>query len=100
MAFCPYCGREVSPAAVACPNCGHPLKQVPPVVETTESISAWWWLVPFFFAFLGGLYTYLVLRDRNGKTATDMLVFSIIWTFVGSFILIILVDVATKVSGL
>jgi hypothetical protein len=29
---CPACGREISPAAVACPGCGHPLKtvQAPP----------------------------------------------------------------------
>ncbi|MFA5890135.1 MAG: DUF4190 domain-containing protein [Actinomycetota bacterium] len=24
MAFCQNCGREISPAAVACPQCGHP----------------------------------------------------------------------------
>lgn len=27
MAFCPNCGKEVSPQAVTCPNCGHPLQQ-------------------------------------------------------------------------
>lgn len=24
MAYCAHCGRELSPAAIACPNCGHP----------------------------------------------------------------------------
>jgi hypothetical protein len=27
---CPACGRDVSPAALTCPGCGHPLKSAPP----------------------------------------------------------------------
>lgn len=28
---CPACGREVSPAALACPQCGQPIASTPPV---------------------------------------------------------------------
>jgi len=88
MAFCPYCGKEVSPDAYSCPNCGHPLRQphTPPVPN--EPVSAAWWLLPFFLAWLGGLIGYLVLKDRNRGTATNILIFGIVWTFLGIIALI------------
>ena len=48
-----------------------------------EPISGLWWLVPFFLAFIGGLIAYFVLKDRNQKTAEHMLIFGVVWTFVG-----------------
>ena len=87
MAFCPYCGKEVSPEAISCPNCGHPLKQAQPVIKPIEQISALWWLVPFFLAWIGGLIAYFVLKDRNQKTAEHMLIFGVVWTFVGAILL-------------
>ena len=35
MPFCANCGRELSPAAVVCPNCGHPGPAAGTVVVTT-----------------------------------------------------------------
>jgi hypothetical protein len=86
LAFCPYCGKEVSPRAVSCPNCGHPLAQAPPTPKLAERISRWWWLLPFFLGWVGGLVDYLVLKDRNQKTAEHMLFFGVIWTFVGTIL--------------
>ncbi len=51
-------------------------------MKTVEKISAWWWLVPFFLAFIGGLIAYFVLKDRNQKTAEHMLIFGVFWTFI------------------
>ncbi|MBI3841091.1 MAG: zinc-ribbon domain-containing protein [Thaumarchaeota archaeon] len=85
MAFCPNCGKEVSPQAVTCPNCGHPLKQTQP---PAEQISAWWWLLPLFFSWIGGIIAYFVLKDRNQRTATNMLIFGIVWTIAGVIITI------------
>ena len=83
MAFCPNCGKEVSPEAYACPNCGHPLRQPQPTPEPREHVSAAWWLLPFFLGWIGGLVGYLVLKDRNRRTATNILIFGVVWTVVG-----------------
>ena len=53
------------------------------VAKPAEPVSGWWWLIPFFLAWIGGLINYFVLKDRNRKTARNMLIFGIIWTFVG-----------------
>src|SRR5262245_46416657 len=33
MPFCPECGHELSDAAIACPNCGRPIRTAPVVEE-------------------------------------------------------------------
>ncbi len=55
-----------------------------------EQISAWWWLLPFFLAWIGGLIAYFVLKDRNQKTAEYMLIFGVVWTFVGAIVWFVL----------
>jgi len=55
-------------------------------MKPAEPISGWWWLVPFFLAWIGGLIAYFVLKDRNQKTAEQMLIFGVVWTFVGIII--------------
>src|SRR5262245_33582681 len=32
--YCPECGHEISDAAVACPNCGRPVRSIPVVEQT------------------------------------------------------------------
>lgn len=61
-----------------------------------EPVSGWWWLVPFFLAWIGGLIAYFALKNRNEKTAKNMLIFGIVWTFIP----IILVAVAGFIFGL
>jgi uncharacterized membrane protein len=36
VAFCSNCGRELSPAARACPNCGHPGPSAAPAVAVPQ----------------------------------------------------------------
>jgi hypothetical protein len=43
-----------------------------------EPISGWWWLLPIFLAWIGGLIAYFVLKDRNQKTAEHMLIFGVV----------------------
>jgi uncharacterized membrane protein YeaQ/YmgE (transglycosylase-associated protein family) len=88
--FCAHCGKEVSPQAIFCPVCGHSLKQAQTVTKPIESVSGWWWLLPFFLVFIGGLIAYFVLKDRNEKTATNMLIFGVVWTLIGPIVLIAL----------
>ena len=78
MAFCPHCGKEVSMEAIACPNCGHPLKQSSPAIKPVERISRWWWLLPILLQWVGGLICYLVLKDRNPHTAQNMLILGVV----------------------
>jgi len=87
MAFCPNCGKEVSPQAFSCPNCGHPLGQAQPAIKAADQIGWWWWLFPFFLAWIGGLIAYFALKDRNQKTAEHLLIFGIVWTFVGAVLI-------------
>ena len=76
---------------MSCPNCGHPLRQAPSPPEPSERISAWWWLLPVFMTWLGGIIAYLVLHDRNRKTATNMLVFGLVWAFVVAIVYVVAV---------
>jgi hypothetical protein len=54
---------------------------------TWEKVSAWWWLLPIFLNWIGGLVAYFALRDRNPGTAKAMLWvgigIAVFWVFVG-----------------
>ncbi len=50
-----------------------------------------------FLAWIGGLIAYFVLKDRNQKTAEQMLIFGVVWTFLGA---IVVVAVAGFLFGL
>ncbi len=36
MAYCSYCGQQISDIAQSCPNCGHPAARVPGTAATTS----------------------------------------------------------------
>src|SRR5208337_1419610 len=102
MAFCPSCGKEVSLQAVYCPNCGHALSQQAwpaAAAQPTESVSALYWLLPFFFALLGGIVAYLVVKDRNRRMANQLLIFGLVWTVVGVVFSIIVFAFVTGLIG-
>ncbi len=99
MPFCPNCGKEVSPQAVSCPNCGHPLSEAQAPIQPSEDVSALYWLLPFFFGLIGGIVAYVVVKDRNRKMATYMLIFSLVWTLVGVLFAIVLFAFVTGLIG-
>jgi hypothetical protein len=88
LALCPSCGKGTSPADIYCPNCGHQLRQASLQLLPNERVSALWWLLPSLFILVGGIISYLLLRDRNRKVATHTLVFGIIWTFLWPFVVL------------
>jgi len=45
-----------------------------------EKPTALWYLVPFFFAILGGIVAYVGTRDRDKKMAETLLIFGILWS--------------------
>ena len=96
--FCANCGVPLNPGAKFCSSCGQPLLSAPAgtpsqtapwvtPVNGKETISWWWWLLPIFLVWVGGLVAYFVLRNRNEKTAKNILIFSIVWTVVVAVIL-------------
>lgn len=64
--YCPECGNEISDSAVACPNCGRPIRTVP-TVETTvirrgpekDSNIPMWVYMPI--AIIGGIAIVLLI---------------------------------------
>ena len=58
------------------------MRELPPPPVPSERISGWWWLLPFFLTWIGGLIAYIVIKDRNPKTARKMLIFGLVWGFV------------------
>ena len=60
------------------------------MIEPREPVSGLWWLLPFFLGWIGGLVGYFVLKDRNRSTATHILIFGIVWSFVGIILAIAL----------
>lgn len=88
MAYCANCGREMSDAATACPNCGHPNEAL---VRRTSYAGFW---IRFLGALIDGviigvgtalfdtragtvvwfLYTWLMLALNDGRTVGKMAV--------------------------
>lgn len=56
--------------------------RTPEVAKLSESVSGWWWLLPIFMAWVGGLITYVVFKDRNARAAKKMLVLGIVMSAV------------------
>jgi len=81
--FCSNCGAEIDVKAKICPKCGveQPLAR--------EPVSNWWYLVPFFFAFIGGIVAWAVNKDSDPKKAKNMLIFGIVWTCVPIIVILI-----------
>ena len=55
---CPECGKEISDKAVACPNCGCPIK----VTETQIIVKA-------SSDFIGLIGAYIIYDDKNNEVA-------------------------------
>jgi Na+/proline symporter len=90
---CVSCGKMVCLACrtelqekVYCQPCANKLfvskSEVQPArVETApvvHSVSGWWWLLPIFFTWLGGLIAWAVTKDKDPKKARSMLILGIV----------------------
>lgn len=91
MAFCANCGNEMSDAATACPNCGHPNEAMRGAVTPVllASYAGWWrrfaarfidglvLAIPSFFLdntgiVLGFAYHWLMIGLNDGRTLGKM----------------------------
>jgi hypothetical protein len=90
--FCVNCGAEIDASAKICPRCGVEQPIIP------QKISKLWWILPLFFGLIGGLIAWLVNKERNPKTAKNILIFGIVWSVLWVIIVPILMGSIVTVS--
>ena len=97
---CVSCGKMVCVACrtelqgkVYCPQCANNLFILkdniqPAKVETVStapamtSVSGWWWLLPIFLTWLGGIIAWAATKNRDPKKAKSMLIWGIVLTVI------------------
>jgi hypothetical protein len=106
--YCTYCGTKIEPNSKFCPNCGRSTslpasgeEEGPRMVKdigggrvagTTEKrASAWWYLLPIFLGFIGGIVMFFVLKDEDRGRAKGGLKLGIILTAIGFVLWLIIV---------
>jgi len=84
---CPMCAsiNNETPTIPPRPNVSNS-QTYPSVQPQTLHVSALWWLVPFFFGFLGGIIAYFAVKQRNRRTANRLLIFGILWTILPAIV--------------
>jgi hypothetical protein len=101
--FCQSCGKQIADTSTFCPNCGAPVRATAPwnypsAPRPVEPVSGAWYLVPFFFGFIGGIIAWAVTKDRDPNRARNLLIFGIVWSIVWVVVIIaigLIVFVAT-----
>ena len=66
MTHCKECGEEVSMGNKYCPKCGER-------IQKSQSVNLWY-LLPILFGFIGGIISYLILRNRVRKAWKHLVV--------------------------
>jgi len=78
--FCVDCGAQIHVRAEICPSCG--IRQ-PALLALTEEVSNWWYALPLFFGFIGGILGWFGIKNRDSDKARKILIVgvvsSIIW---------------------
>jgi uncharacterized membrane protein YsdA (DUF1294 family) len=54
-----------------------------------DKVSKWWYLLPIFFAWLGGIIGYFAVRHRDKKMAENLLIAGLIVTVIPIILIII-----------
>lgn len=101
--FCAYCGAEMALEEVYCSQCGaanedgsrfcsecgavlapeplQPARATPePLVVSARKTSWAWWLLAFFFAWVGGLIAWAVVREKDRGKAKGLLILGLVMT--------------------
>lgn len=85
MEYCQNCGAEIDEKAEICPECG---------VRQIEEVSNWWYLLPIFLTWIGGLIAWALTRNDNPDKAKNFIIVGVI-----VFLLLIIVPAAIYVSA-
>jgi RNA polymerase subunit RPABC4/transcription elongation factor Spt4 len=115
--YCTHCGTKIEPSSKFCPNCGRSTSLATSgegegarivkdigggrVAGTTEKrASAWWYLLPIFLGFIGGIVMFFVLKDEDRGRAKGGLKLGIILTAIGFALwLLIIAAIAATVPS-
>jgi len=88
---CSTCGNQISVGDTFCTNCGtqnnnqqqsQPPPQHPQQNYVQGKPSAAWWLLPIFFSFIGGIISWVCIKDRDPRMAKNTLILGILITVV------------------
>ncbi len=77
-----------------------PAAAAPPAAAPAEKVSGAWWLLPIFVTWVGGLICWLVLKDRNSRSAKNMLIWGIVLTFVWPIVITIPIVISVACAAL
>jgi hypothetical protein len=84
--YCTHCGAKIEATSKFCSSCGRgtPLagRAEEGGVQQQKRASAAWYLLPIFFAFLGGLLMFFVIKDEDRGRAKGGLKLGIILSVV------------------
>lgn len=78
MKYCVNCGAQIDLNAEICPKCGVRVSPPPQPTIPVQAVSDAWYLVPILFAIIGGLIAYVVIKDKDSKKATNMIIVGIL----------------------
>ena len=101
--FCAYCGAELALEEIYCSQCGaaneegsrfcgecgavlepepqQPVRAAPDRTVVAPRKTSWaWWLLAFFFAWVGGLIAWAVVREKDRSKAKGLLILGLVMT--------------------
>ena len=99
--ICTHCGTKIEPSSKFCPNCGRldilatsgegegaknskgHWRRKSGRDDRKKKPSAWWYLLPIFLGFIGGIVMFFVLKDEDRGRAKGGLKLGIILTTIG-----------------
>ena len=103
---CPRCGKANYATSVFCEHCGTSMSMAAqpvtsdaiPAPTPVKKVSSWWWLLPIFFGWIGGLIAWLVVKETDKKMAVTLLWvgigLSVFWAIVSIVLTIVLYSIA------
>jgi len=88
--FCSRCGTALIDSSIFCSKCGASVTQGDTEIKgsfSKKDPTEWWYIVPIFFGFIGGLIMYFMVKEDNKKMANEGLVIGIVLSFIGLIVL-------------
>lgn len=96
--FCKNCGKEIDENAYVCVNCGAKVERDEQSVKHSDSGSAGWGVLGFFFPLIG-LILYLVWKDNKPKNAKSAGKGALIGVIVEVVLVVIYIVLAVVLTG-
>ena len=96
--FCGSCGTALASKYSPCPKCGYVKTKFTPPPQYSPQYSSQgirpssaWWLLPIFFGWVGGLISWVCIRERDPRMAKNNLILGIVLSVIPLIIILIAV---------